>query len=214
MTRHPRPPAQAQAEPPAPPRREHSRRELPRQQRVTHARDQPGAAPQLAGTAALTTLALIVVATAVHVTAPATARHLLSFAFPNHPAGLGAAWGILTSNLRLAAAPLAGALLLQMVDRDGHAFKPARALLDAIIATTLALNVVIVGAGFGAYAAKMLRYALPHGPVELTGYCCALTVYANARASRQQARQAWPLASASVALLAIAAVLEAAASPI
>jgi hypothetical protein len=103
---------------------------------------------------------------------------------------------------------------LQLADRDSRAFKPECALLDAIIATILTLNVVIVGAGFGAYGARMIRYALPHGPVELTGYCCALTVYANARAARLQARQAGLLASASVALLAVAAVLEAVASPI
>jgi hypothetical protein len=214
MTRRANTPAKPQSEARAPRRSEPSPGVLARPQPVTHTRPQPGAAPQLAGTAALIMLALIVVAATVHLTAPAIARRLLSFAFPARPPGLGAAWGILTDNLRLAAAPLTGALLLQIANRDSGAFKPRRALLDAIIATILGLNVVIVGAGFGGYGAKIVRYTLPHGPVELAGYCCALTVYITARTGRLQTRQAWLLASASVVLLTVAAMFEAVASPI
>ena len=214
MSRRPSPTAELQAKPRAPHRSERSRGVLVRPQRAGHTRYPTGAALLLARTAALIMLALIVVAVAVHLTAPATVRRLLSFAFPNHPPGLGAAWGILAANLRLAAAPLAGAVLLRLASRDGRAFKSGRALLDAIIAMILGLNVVIVGAGFGGYGAKVIRYALPHSPVELAGYCCAIAVYTSARAGRVQARHAWLLASASVALLAVAAALEAAASPI
>ena len=159
-------------------------------------------------------LALIVVAEVVHLIAAASARRLLSFAFPTRPPGLDAAWGIFTGNLRLAAAPIAGALLLHLADRDGRAVKPVRTLLDATIAIVLGLNVMILGAGFGGYGPRMIRYALPHGPVELAGYCCVLTIYTSARARHLHAREAWLLPSASVALLAVAAVLEAVASPI
>ena len=159
-------------------------------------------------------LALIAVAAVVHLTGAASARRLLAFAFPARPPGLDSSWGIFTGNLRLAAAPLAGALLLQLADRDGGAFRLARTLLDAIIAIVLGLNVVIVGAGFGGYGARMIRYALPHGPVKLAAFCYALTVYTSARAGHPHARQGWLLPSASVALLAVAAVLEAVASPI
>jgi len=75
-------------------------------------------------------------------------------------------------------------------------------------------NVVIVGAAFGAYEARMIAYMLPHGPIELAAYSCAITVYRSARAGRLQARSAWTLTAATVLLLAVAAVLEAIASPI
>ena len=159
-------------------------------------------------------LALVVVAAVVHLIAAGSARRLLSFAFPTRPPGLDAAWGIFTGNLRLAAAPLAGALLLHLADRHGDPVKLVRTLLDAIIAIVLGLNVMIVGAGFGGYGPRMIRYTLPHGPVELAGYCCGLTIYTSARARHPHPRHAWLLPSASVALLALAAVLEAVASPI
>ncbi len=214
MTRRPHRPADGLAVPRAPGRSERSPGVRGRPQRGTHTRLKQAAARDLMRTATMIMLALLAVAMIVYLIAPASARRLLSFAFPVGPPGLRAAWGIFTANLRLAAVPLASALLLRMADRDGPAFNPARTLLDAIIATILALNVMIVGAGFGAYGARMIRYALPHGPVELTGYCCALTVYASARAGHLQARQAWLLALASVTLLAVSAMLEAVASPI
>jgi hypothetical protein len=173
-----------------------------------------GIAGRLVASATVIVLALAAAAVVVHVAAPVAARRLLLFAFPARPAGLGAAWGILIANLRLAAAPLAGALLLGLADRGGRGRERGRALLDVILTGVLALNVVIVGAGFGAYGARMVRYTLPHGPVELAGYCCALTVYLSARAGRLQARSAWALTAAAVTLLALAAVLEATCSPV
>lgn len=214
MTHHDNPPAAAQTEPRAPRQSERSPGLRTRPQPATRSRYQPGAARQLTVTATVIMLALIAVAAVVHLTGAASARRLLAFAFPARPPGLDASWGIFTGNLRLAAAPLAGALLLQLADRDGGAVKLGRTLLDAIIAIFLGLNVVIVGAGFGGYGARMIQYALPHGPVELAAYSCALTVYTTARAGHLHVRQAWLLPSASVALLAVAAVLEAAASPI
>ncbi|MGA2012768.1 MAG: hypothetical protein ABSH51_19850 [Solirubrobacteraceae bacterium] len=111
-------------------------------------------------------------------------------------------------------APLAGALLLALADHDRKAFNAGRGLLDAILTIVAAVNVVIVGAAFGAYEARMIAYMLPHGPIELAAYSCAITVYRSARAGRLQARSAWTLTAATVLLLAVAAVLEAIASPI
>ena len=167
---------------------------------------------RLVASATVIVVALVAVAVVVHLAVPVVARRLLSFAFPARPAGLGAAWGIMIGNLRLAAAPLAGALLLGLADRGVPG--PGRALLDVVLAGVVVLNVVIVGAGFGAYGARMLRYALPHGPVELAGYCCALTVYLSTRAGRLQARSGWALTGAAVMLLALAAMLEATCSPV
>jgi hypothetical protein len=169
---------------------------------------------EVVASATVISLALMLVAVVVHVAAPAIARRLLAFAFPARPAGLGSAWGILIGNLRLAAAPLAGALLVGLADRGGRVREPGRALLDVVLTGVVALNVVIVGAGFGAYGARMVRYTLPHGPVELAGYCCALTVYLSARAGRLRARSAWALTAAALALLGVAAVLEATCSPV
>jgi hypothetical protein len=214
MTHRANPPARAQTEPRAPRQTEPNLARRIRPQPATRSRHQPGAARQLTVTATVILLALILVAAVVHLIAAARARRLLWFAFPARPPGLDAAWGIFTGNLRLAAAPLTAALLLQLANRDGGAVKHGRALLDAIITIVLGLNIVIVGAGFGGYGPRMIRYALPHGPVELAGYCCALTVYTTARAGHPHTREAWLLPSASVALLAVAAVLEAVASPI
>jgi hypothetical protein len=173
-----------------------------------------GIGGQLVATATVILLALMVMAVVVHLAAPAIGRRLLSFAFPARPPGLGAAWGIMIANLRLAAAPLAGAVLLGLADRGGRGPRRGRAVLNVILTVVLALNVVIVGAGFGAYGARMVRYTLPHGPVELAGYCCALTVYLSARVGRPHARSAWALGAAAVMLLALAAVLEATCSPV
>ena len=173
-----------------------------------------GAVRQLAGIATLVMVALMLVAVIVHLIGPATARRLLGFAFPTDPPGPGAAWGIFTGNLRLAAAPLAGALLLQLAYRDRGAGTRGRALLDAVIIVVVVGNVVVVGAGFGGYGMRMIRYVLPHGPVELAGYCCALTVYTSARTGRVRAGLAWRLGIATLVLLALAAVLEATCAPL
>jgi hypothetical protein len=174
----------------------------------------PGTVRQLAAIVAVLMLALLAVAIVVHVIAASGARALLGFAFPAGAHGPGAAWGIFTGNLRLAMAPLAGALMLALADRDRKGRKAGRALLDAILTIVVAVNVGIVGAGFGAYGARMIRYTLPHGPIELAAYSCAITVYLTARTGRLQIRAAWVLTAATVLLLAVAAVLEAVASPI
>ncbi|HEY4993534.1 MAG TPA: hypothetical protein VII33_15780, partial [Nakamurella sp.] len=136
----------------------------------------PGTIRQLAATVAVLMLALLVVAVVVHVTAASGARALLGFAFPANPHGSGAAWSIFTANLRLAMAPLAGALVLALADRDRRGYTTGRGLLDAILTIVVAVNVMIVGAGFGAYGTRMIRYTLPHGPIELAAYSCAITV--------------------------------------
>jgi len=174
----------------------------------------PRTVRQLAAIVAVLMLALLVVAIVVHVTAASGARALLGFAFPADAHGPGAAWSIFTGNLRLAMAPLAGAVLLALADRNRRGHNAGRAVLDAILTIVVAVNVMIVGAGFGAYGTRMIRYTLPHGPIELAAYCCAITVYLTGRTHRLHTRTAWMLTAATVLLLAVAAVLEAVASPI
>ena len=67
----------------------------------------------------------------------------------------------------------------------------------------------MVGAALGAYGTRMVLRALPHGPVELAAYSLALALYLQGRrrdlpaAVRGHGRR-----GVSVALLALAAVLE------
>ena len=42
-------------------------------------------------------------------------------------------------------------------------------------------NVLVIGAGLGAYGERMARAELPHGPVELAAYALALALYLQGR---------------------------------
>ena len=53
----------------------------------------------------------------------------------------------------------------------------ARRLGEVLLGGAIAANLIIVGASFGAYGTRMLRAALPHGPVELAAYSLALALY-------------------------------------
>ena len=75
-------------------------------------------------------------------------------------------------------------------------------------AAAVAANVIVVGASFGAYGTRMLRAALPHGPVELAAYSLALALYLQGRTRALPARHMLAVVALSVATLALAAVLE------
>ncbi len=72
----------------------------------------------------------------------------------------------------------------------------------------VAANVIVVGAGLGAYGARMIRALLPHGPVELAAYSLALALYLEGRQRPLGIRHAVAVGALSVAALALAAVLE------
>ena len=67
---------------------------------------------------------------------------------------------------------------------------------------------LVVGAAVGGYGTRMVRAMLPHGPVEVAAYALALALYLLGRSRPlPTARLAGTIAT-SVALLAVAALLE------
>ena len=66
----------------------------------------------------------------------------------------------------------------------------------------------MIGASFGAYGTRMVRAALPHGPVELAAYSLALALYLQGRRRPFPARRLLVVMALSVSTLALAAVLE------
>ena len=67
---------------------------------------------------------------------------------------------------------------------------------------------IVVGASFGAYGTRMVRAALPHGPVELAAYSLALALYLQGRTRPLPIRHVLAVAALSVSVLALSAVLE------
>ena len=170
---------------------------------------------RLAGAiAAVLTLACAVIAVLVHAWFAAQARRWLAFPFTGIPARPGVAAGIFLHNLRALAA-VGGLLLIaqsaQWTEREDaptRASATVRLLVEAVLGAAVAVNLIVVGASFGAYGTRMLRAALPHGPVELAAYALALALYRQGRTRALPARHVLAVVSLSVAMLALAAVLE------
>jgi hypothetical protein len=103
-------------------------------------------------------------------------------------------------------------LIAQLAAR--HPNGPARAQRsilaagEVILAGVILANVLVVGAGVGAYGERMARAELPHGPVELAAYSLALSLYLQGRRRAVPTAHVMKVAEATLALLAIAAVLE------
>ena len=69
-------------------------------------------------------------------------------------------------------------------------------------------NVLVVGAAVGVYGERMVRAMLPHGPFEVAAYSLALALYLQGRSRPLPAARLAGTIAASVALLALAALLE------
>ena len=167
--------------------------------------------------AALVALVVALVALVVRVMAARAVRELLGFPFPAHRLGVDGSWDVLLDNVRLAATPLAAAALLTRMDRalpGSRRGRLARRAFDALLLALVAVNVIVVGASYGAYGWRMVRYTLPHGPVELAGFACVLAVYIDARSGSFARARATRLAASGLALLVIAAALEGLLSPV
>jgi len=83
-----------------------------------------------------------------------------------------------------------------------------RRLGEVLLGGAVGANLIVIGASFGAYGTRMLRAALPHGPVELAAYSLALSMYLNARSRPFPTRSLLAVMALSTSMLAIAAVLE------
>jgi Stage II sporulation protein M len=167
--------------------------------------------------ALLATAVAAAAALAVRVLFAADARTVLGFSFPGVAAELGEAASIFTNNTRKVAGIFGLALVLQSpwlsgqrAREDRPRWHPALATVcDFAVAGVLASTVAAVVLGLGGYGMRMVAALLPHGPVEVTAFAAAIVLYLAARRQPIAAGRAVTLAAASVALLAIAALLEA-----
>ena len=160
------------------------------------------------------TVACGVIALAVHVWFAAAARRWLAFPFAGIPARPSEAASIFIHNLRALAAVGGLLLIAQSVYWTAGTAQPGtlhgtlRRLGETLLAAAVAANLIVIGASLGAYGARMLRAALPHGPLELASYSLALSLYLIARWQLLPALHVLAVMALSASMLAIAAVLE------
>jgi ABC-type arginine transport system permease subunit len=159
------------------------------------------------------TLAVLAIGLTVDIAAIAPARRLLAFQFRGVPAEPAVAATVFVHNLHALLA-IGGALLVaQMPYLGGRAAVERtewirRCACDAALAAGIAANVMVIGVSFGAYGTRMIRAALPHGPVELAAYSLGLALYLQGRRRALPARHVLAVSALSTSLLAAAAVLE------
>ena len=162
--------------------------------------------------AGLLAIAAGMVTVVVRLSFAGAARHWLAFPFTGIPAELPVAAEIFLHNLRALAA--VGGLLLIAQSRHwssrpaGRIHLAVQCLGEILLTAAVLANVIVVGESLGAYGGRMLRAALPHGPVELAGYSLALALYIQGRRRALPTRHVLAVAGLSVSLLAVAAVLE------
>jgi len=166
-----------------------------------------------AGIAGALVVATALIALVVHVGFAASARRWLAFGFAGLPARPDAAIGIFGHNIRGLLA-VAGLLLVAQTShwgddpQPGRTHRLVRGAGEVLLAAAILANVAVVGAGVGAYGARMIRAALPHGPVELGAFSLALGLYIKGRHRPIPVGLMVVVAILSVAGLAIAALLE------
>lgn len=161
---------------------------------------------------AVTFASVLVVAGVVRVALAAGAREWLGYSFRGLPARLDVALGIFAHNGRAILGVFGLLLVAQIAARAPGGPGPVLRIIGAggelILAGVIATNVLVVGAALGAYGERMVKAMLPHGPVELAAYSLALAVYLHGRRRALPTAHLVKVAVASVALLALAALLE------
>ncbi|MDO8208986.1 hypothetical protein [Conexibacter sp. CPCC 206217] len=165
------------------------------------------------GAAVLVTVGVAVVATPL---LGSDAAQWRSIQFPTVPATTSEAFDLFVNNVRMLAAAIGAAVAvnapwLTAVDRDprtSRLWKFTRALLDLALLLVVLRNLAVVGLGVAVYRERMVEAILPHGPIELAGFACGLTLYLFARRSPLPAQTWRTLIGAGIALLAVSALLE------
>jgi hypothetical protein len=158
------------------------------------------------------TLGCGLIAVVVHAGFAAQARRWLAFPFTGIPARPDIAARIFLHNVRALAA--VGGMILIAQSGQWRAHEPTRAattarrLGEVLLGAAIVANLIVVGASFGAYGTRMLRAALPNGPLELAAYSLALALYRQGRTRALPARHLLTIVTLSVATLALSAVLE------
>jgi hypothetical protein len=155
---------------------------------------------------------VLLVAAIVHFALAGRVRVWLGYRFPGLPARSNVAVGIFAHNIRAILGVFGLLLVAQLAARRSEGPARAQRLIlaagEMILTGMIVANVLVVGAGLGAYGARMARAELPHGPVELAAYALALALYLQSRKRILPAGHLTRVAAASVALLALAATLE------
>jgi hypothetical protein len=149
------------------------------------------------------------VALTVHVLASGAVRRSLDLPFSGIPHRLSDVAEVFTNNLRLLGGLMAGAALGQLALRTkAGGMRILTFVCDAIVILACANEVYLVGATVGAYGDRGLGALLPHGPVELSAYSLALSLYVAARRECLEFARALTIAGLAVVVLAVAAVME------
>jgi hypothetical protein len=164
--------------------------------------------------AAALTVAVGVIGVVVWVAFAGAARRWLAFPFGGVPARPSEAVSIFAHNLHALMA-VGGLLLVAQspywtgrTAAAGGFHRWVQRLGVAALCAAVAANLLVIGAGVGAYGPRMIRSLAPDGPVELAGYALALALYRQGRHQRLPCRHVLAVAALSVAALALAAVLE------
>jgi hypothetical protein len=164
--------------------------------------------------AAATALAALV-AVGVRLTIAPAARDWLGFQFPGVPQRIGQAGEIFANNARLLFAVLVASMVVQVARPAPTATQVERVALrllvglcDIVLLAAAVWHVAFVGTAIGAYGHRTLAAMLPHGPFEVSAFALALGLYLTARRESLERRRIVAVAVVSLALLAVAALLE------
>jgi hypothetical protein len=156
--------------------------------------------------------ATVAVAALVHLVEAAPARDFLGFTFPGVPARVGEAVAIFAHNTRIAGAAIGFALVNQtpwLIDPDAPAGRRRiTTLCDVVVSGVAAQSLLVSAAALGAYGDRMVAAIMPHGPLELVAFSLALCLYAQSRRARLAPSRAAVLVTASLTVLAVAALVE------
>jgi hypothetical protein len=86
--------------------------------------------------------------------------------------------------------------------------RSVRSACDVLVGSAAVSNVLLVGAGVGAYGWRTVRAMVPHGPLELSAFSLALATYLCARRGALTRRMLLECAVAGLVALSVGAVLE------
>jgi hypothetical protein len=159
-------------------------------------------------------VAVCVIGLAVRLGFAAQARRWLAFPFTGVPASPSEAADVFLHNLRDLVAVGALLLIAQLPSWEDRLEQPGaihRALQrggEALLSAAVAVNVLVVGLGLGAYGTRMVGAVVPHGPLELAAYSLALALYLQGRRRRLPTRHMLTIGGLSLSALALAALLE------
>jgi hypothetical protein len=162
-------------------------------------------------------LAVVAVnAAVVHLAAAPEVRDWLDFTFSGVPRTADQALEIFSRNARLLIAALAACVVLQgstLIDPEAERQSPrwqatAVHVCDVVLGTLAVVNLAMIGASIGAYGDRVVKYLLPHGPIEALAFAIALALYVCCRSGAVTRHDFLRLAGLALAALIVAALLE------